>query len=276
MLKLAGIDVRAVSIGGVETCIDLPGYKLAFDIGRAPDFSVARDLICFTHAHVDHLAGVVWHCATRKLRGMSPPRYVIGRENADAFRELFEVWRRLDRSELPHELVVLSPGEELALPRDHFLRPFFSPHRAPCQGYAIWSRRQKLRAEFRELPAKEIARARIERPGELFETIEIPEVAFCGDTLIDVVEREEVVRHARLLILEVTFLDERVSIAQARSTGHVHLHELAPRAALFENEALLLTHFSPRYTNKEIVDALDRSLPPALRTRCTPLLTART
>jgi hypothetical protein len=63
--------------------------------------------VLFTHAHVDHMAGVVWHCATRKLRGMQPPTYVVGRENTEAFRELFAVWRRLDRSELPHELVEL-------------------------------------------------------------------------------------------------------------------------------------------------------------------------
>jgi hypothetical protein len=42
MLTLAGIDVDGISIGGLETCIDLPGLKVAFDMGRAPDFAVAR------------------------------------------------------------------------------------------------------------------------------------------------------------------------------------------------------------------------------------------
>ena len=105
--------------------------------------------------------------------------------------------------------------------------------------------------------------------------LEVPEVAFCGDTLIDVVEREEVVRKARLLILEVTFLDDRVSVEKARASGHVHLRELAERADLFENEALLLTHFSPRYSREEILIALDRGLPPRLRERATPLLAGR-
>lgn len=275
MLQLAGIDVEAVSIGGVETCIDLPGFKVAFDLGRAPDFAVSRETVAFTHAHVDHLSGVVWHCATRALRGMRPPRYVIGRADEAAFRELFEVWRRLDRSELPHELVVLSPGEELALEGGRFLRPFFAPHRAPCQGYAVWSRRQKLRPEFRALPSDEIAKRRAAGDAALFETVEVPEVAFCGDTLIDVVEREEVVRKARLLILEVTFLDERVPIEKARASGHVHLKELAQHADRFENEAILLTHFSPRYTREEILVALDRGLPASLRARATPLLAGR-
>ena len=166
MLRLAGIDVNAISIGGVETCIDLPGHKLCFDLGRAPDFATARATVLFTHAHVDHMAGVVWHCATRKLRGMQPPTYVVGRENTEAFRELFAVWRRLDRSELPHELVELSPGEELVFPGGRVVRAFRSPHRAPCQGYAILARRTKLREEFQNLAHADIADApQRQRPG---------------------------------------------------------------------------------------------------------------
>ena len=100
MLTLAGIDVDGISIGGLETCIDLPQLKLAFDIGRAPDFAVARETILFTHAHMDHMGGVAWHCATRSLRHMKPPTYFVPRENVDAFEELFEAWRKLDRSTL--------------------------------------------------------------------------------------------------------------------------------------------------------------------------------
>lgn len=274
MLRLAGIDVNAISIGGVETCIDLPGHKLCFDLGRAPDFATSRATVLFTHAHVDHMAGVVWHCATRKLRGMAPPKYVVGRENTEAFRELFEVWRKLDRSEMPHELVELSPGEELVLAPGRVVRAFRSPHRAPCQGYAVLSRRPKLRAEFRELPPAEIAMRRA-RGDELFDTVDVTEVAFPGDTRIEVVEREELVRTARLLILEATFVGDDVDVAHARETGHVHLREIAERADLFENEAILLTHFSPRYSKAEIVAALDRLLPAGLRERCTPLLTGR-
>jgi len=52
----------------------------------------------------------------------------------------------------------------------------------------------------------------------------------------------------------------------------VHLFEVAERAHLFENEALLFTHFSARYTRSEILAALDRTLPAELRSRVTPLL----
>ena len=79
-------------------------------------------------------------------------------------------------------------------------------------------------------------------------------------------------RTARLLILESTFVDDRVSVAECRAKGHVHLSEVAERAELFENEAILLTHFSPRYKRAEILAALDATLPTGLRERVTPLL----
>ena len=74
------------------------------------------------------------------------------------------------------------------------------------------------------------------------------------------------------MILECTFLDDRVSVAECRAKGHVHLDEIVERADLFENEAILLTHFSARYSSTEIVALLDAKLPPALRERVTPLL----
>jgi ribonuclease Z len=151
------------------------------------------------------------------------------------------------------------------------VRPFVSPHRAPCQGYSIWSSHTRLSAEFRGLDQAAIDAARLSGR-TITETVDVCEVAFTGDTLIDVVEREEIVRTAKLLIMECTFLDDRVSVADARSTGHVHLDEIAARAPLFRNEAILLTHFSARYTKDEVVALLDRKLPRDLRAKVTPLL----
>jgi ribonuclease Z len=275
MLTLAGIDVDGISIGGLETCIDLPGLKVAFDMGRAPDFAVARDTILFTHAHMDHMGGVAWHCATRALRRLKPPTYVVSHENAAAFEELFAAWRKLDRSTLAHETVAIGPGEELALAHKRIVRPFRSPHRVACQGYSIWSRKTKLKPEFASLAQSEIQKLREREHVAVAEEVETADVAFTGDALVEVVDEQEVVRNARLLIIEVTFLDERVSVEDCRAKGHIHLDEIVARAHVFRNEALLFTHFSERYTSAEIVERLDRKLPPSLRARVTPLLAGR-
>jgi ribonuclease Z len=218
------------------------------------------------------MGGVAWHLATRELYGMRPPTYVVPRENVAAFEELLAIWRKLDRSDLACNVVALAPGEEHELPNHMLVRPFRSLHRVPCQGYALWSRRRKLKPEHRGLPSQEIARLRRELGDAIHDVVETPELAFTGDTLIEVVEREEVVRKARVLVIEVTFVDDVVSVEECRSKGHVHLYELAERAELFENEALLLTHFSRRYKPEQVVAALDRCLPPKLRARVTPLL----
>jgi len=124
MPRLANILVEGVSVGGLETCIDCPEWKLAFDVGRCPDVAVNRPTILFTHAHMDHMGGVAWHAATRHLRRMGPPTYLVPHENQQAFAELFEVWRRLDRSDLEHNRVAIGPGEALFVPvmAPHFVR----------------------------------------------------------------------------------------------------------------------------------------------------------
>ena len=271
MMQLAGIAVDAISVGGLETCIQLPGYDLAFDIGRCPRSAVFRSQVFFTHAHIDHLGGIAQHAATRSLMGLSPPVYAMHPSIIEDVSVLLDAWRRLDGSDLPCELVPLSPGENLSVARDAVVRPFRSPHRILCQGYCIWRTRRKLLPELVGQPESEI-RARRLRGQPVSAEVELPELAFTGDSLIEVVEKEVAVRQARVLVMEVTFVDERVSVQQTRSKGHIHLDEVIERADLFENEAILFTHLSARYSGEEALAVLDRRLPASLRERVTLLL----
>jgi ribonuclease Z len=271
MIEVGGQLVQAVSVGGLETCIELPRWKLCFDIGRCPPTAQRWSRVLFTHAHVDHMGGVVHHCATRDLLGMSPPTYVMPAENADDFRALLDAWRRLDRSDLPCEVVGVSPGDRIDLGKGRIAVAFRAVHRVPSIGYALLSTRHRLLPELAGAPREAIL-ARKARGEPVEGTVETVEVAFCGDTTIDVVEREAIVRQAKLLILEVTFLDDLVSVEASRHKGHVHLDEVIERAHLFENERLLFTHFSARYSAERIERILEQRLPPGLRERVTALL----
>jgi ribonuclease Z len=271
-VRVLDVEIGGVSIGGTETFIDLPQWKLGFDLGRLSEAAVQRPTLLFTHAHVDHMGAVVSHAAMRHLRRAPAPTYVIPRENEAAFGALFAAWRELDRSDLEHRVVPLAPGEEFELPCKLVARPFRSPHRVTTQGYALWSRKRKVKREFADVPRAELERSLRERAAEMTELVETPEFAFSGDTLIELVDNEPVVRRARILVLECTFLDDRVPVAECRSKGHTHLDEIVERAELFENEALVLCHFSARYKAREVVELLDRKLPPSLRGRVTPFL----
>jgi ribonuclease Z len=270
MLTLAGTDIDAVSVGGIETCIALPGWQLCFDIGRCPPTAVRLPNVLITHAHMDHAGGIAYHAAMRDLFGMKPANYFVPRANAPDFERLFEAWRALDRSDVPATLVPCGPGDRVPLGGDRHAIPFRAPHRVVAQGYALVRARTRLRPELAGRPQEDVRRLRL--AGELVtETHDVVEVAFSGDSTIDIVDREPLVRTARLLILEVTFYDDRVPVAAARGKGHVHLDEVIERTALFENEAILFTHASARYPYEEILRILDRRLPPDLRARVTAL-----
>ncbi len=274
MLNLAGIAVDALSIGGLETCIQLPGLDLAFDMGHCPPSAVHRSTVCFTHAHIDHMGSVAHHCATRALTRLGPPTYLVPNENVEAFHDLLAVWRRLDRSDLECTVVPVGPGDEHTVRPGLVAVPFRSPHRVPCIGYGLWEERNKLKPELQGLDGDRIRD--LKQSGQaVTERVRAPIVAFTGDSLIDVVEREAVVREARILIIEVTFVDDRVSVAQCRDKGHIHLDEVIERADLFQNQAILFTHLSARYRAEEAKAIVEQRLPPSLKERVTLLLAGR-
>ena len=263
--------MRAISIGGIETCIEFPELDLAFDIGRCPATAVSLRRIFLTHCHMDHAGGIAYHSATRDLYKSPVPTWYVPRENAADVAALLEVWRRLDQSDIPATIVPCGPGDSLELGSGWLARPFRSPHRVPTQGYALSRRKTRLRPDLVGLDEAAI-RARRAAGEVVSEPVESLEIVFTGDTLPEVIDREEAVRTARLLVIECTFLDDRVPVEKARGSGHIHLDELIARADLLRNEAILLTHFSARYSADQVRSILDRRLPKHLRDRVTPLL----
>jgi ribonuclease Z len=270
MLQLAGIAIDAVSVGGLETCIMLPGMGVVLDMGVCPPQAVARPTVLFTHAHIDHMGAVVQHCATRSLTGLPPPTYAVPAENIDAFEALFAAWRRLDGSDLPCNVVAAHPGTEIPLSGRRVARAARSLHRVPTLNWSIWSHKTRLRADLRGQPPAAIQAARA-RGEDVNDHLEVCDLAFTGDTLIEAIERVPALRQARVLICEVTFLDDRVSVARAHETGHIHLDEIIDRADIFENQAILFTHQSARYSAAQAQEIVARRLPPSLRDRVTLL-----
>jgi ribonuclease Z len=269
MFTLAGHQIEAVSVAGVETCFQLPALDLAFDIGRCPDGAERLSTLLLTHGHIDHAAGLPYYVAMRDLVGAPPPRVFAPQEAVEALRDILAAWHRLQGA-TECEIKPVRPGDEIALGSGHLARAFRSPHRIACCGYTISSRKKKLRPDLAGRSTQEIAA--LARGGEEVNvTVEQPEICFPGDTLADVIDLEPSVRKARLLLLECSFVGPDVDVAFARRRGHVHLDEIAARADAFENEVILLTHLSRRHRPEDVARALS-SLPPRLASRTWALL----
>lgn len=66
--------------------------------------------------------------------------------------------------------------------------------------------------------------------------LQVPEVAFTGDTQIefaDLPENADVLQ-AKLLIMECTFVDDTVDVARAKENGHTHIRDLVQYADKFQ------------------------------------------
>lgn len=66
-------------------------------------------------------------------------------------------------------------------------------------------------------------------------------------------------------MIEATFLDDRVSVEDARNMGHIHLDELLARSELLPKTEVVLSHFSARYDDREVNRIIERRLPDSLR-----------
>ncbi|KAL6181584.1 hypothetical protein ACLB2K_048237 [Fragaria x ananassa] len=266
-LTIEGYPVEGLSIGGHETCVIFPSLKLSFDIGRCPQRAIAQDFLFISHAHMDHIGGLPMYVATRGLYGMKPPTIIVPKCIKEVVEELFEVHRKMDQSELKNNLIGLDAGEEFHIRKDLKVKAFRTYHRIPSQGYIVYSVKHKLKQEYVGLCGTEIKKMK-ESGVEITNILIEPQIAFTGDTTADfIVDNSNIdVLRAKILVMESTFLDESITVEHARDYGHVHLSEIINHAERFENKAILLIHFSARYTVKEIQQAV-AALPPPLAGR---------
>lgn len=270
-VELAGHVLEALSVGGIETCFQIPSFDCCLDIGRCPPGAIARSRLLLTHAHMDHAAGLPYFVSMRAMNSMAPPRIYCPDGVRKDLQGILDLWAALDSEANRCELVGVGPGETFNLGGDRLASTFRSPHRVETIGYCLSRRRRKLKPAYHGLDGQEIG-ARAKRGESIYDESVVPEICFPGDTGIDVLVKSEAARKARLLLLECTFMGERPGRSWAHKGGHVHLEDIAERADLFENEAILLTHFSKRYKDTDIRRAVERSLPPHLLERVHLLL----
>ena len=146
------------------------------------------------------------------------------------------------------------------------MRSFETFHRVPSQGYTVWERRRRLRPEFRNLEGARLGELR--RAGqEIDESHDVPVLCFSGDTRVEVLERNPELQQAETLLLEATFLDDRVSVEDAREMGHIHLDELIARPELLAARDIVLHHFSARYTAADVSQICQQRIPDAVKAR---------
>lgn len=257
-LYLPPFRVQGVSVAGETTTVGIPELDIVFDLGECPRAMLPAKFAAISHGHMDHVGGLAYFCSQRRFQGMGDATIVCDARVENAIRQMMAGFVDLERQETPYKLIPLENDQQIEIKNNTFLRAFHTEHTCPSVGYSIVERRSKLKTEFLELPQEKLRELK-DRGVEITRTLEIPLVAYLGDTAPGPYLIREDVRKAQIVISECTFFEpdhrERAKVGM-----HMHVADVAEWIRVLECQALVLIHVSRRtnlqYARKRLVESV--------------------
>jgi ribonuclease Z len=260
------------SRAGHETWFRIRELGMAFDIGRCPDMVVSMPHVFISHAHLDHAAGIAFYAGQRHLQQLDGGTIHVPVEAAEDIRALLAIQARLTGAPLSAALssdgvtiVGVAVGEEVAVGRRHVVRGHAASHRVAARAYELIERRHHLREELAGASGELIARLRHEG-APIEEEYRRSLFFYTGDTDRGLLESGDAVYRAEVLLIECSFVQDGHQ-DRAAKYRHIHIDDIADFADRFENELIILTHFSRRYSHEDIRRGVKKRLPVSLHER---------
>jgi ribonuclease Z len=243
-LYLPPFRLYGESVAGETTAMIIPELDLGFDIGSCPRAMLPSKHLAITHGHMDHIGGLAYYCSQRRFQGMGTAKIVCDARIAPAIKRMMEGYVDLERQRTPYELIPLLPNQPLEIKNNILLRGFETEHTCPSFGYVASEKRTKLKPEFVDMPQEKLKELK-DRGVEITRSLEIPLIAFTGDTAPGPHLIREDVRKAQIVIAECTFFEpdhkERAKVGM-----HMHLDDIAEWLRILECQHLVLVHVSRR------------------------------
>ena len=237
--------IQGISVAGEQAVVHVPELDLCFDVGLCPRAILATPTIALSHTHMDHVGGLPYWFSQRFFQKMpGTARCLVHPKMAEPLRRMMAAWVDLERQRTPHEIVAIEPESEFQLRPNVFVRAIEVSHTTPALAFVAIERRSKLRDEFHGLPQDRLRELRAQGV-EITRTIEIPLVAYTGDTEPgDFLMREEF-RRAHVVITECTFFEDEHR-DRAKIGKHLHVEDLRPLLEAWEARDVVIVHVSRR------------------------------
>ena len=237
--------IQGVSVAGEQAVVQVPELDIVFDIGLCPRPTLATPTLALTHTHMDHVAGLPYWFSQRFFQKMpGTARCLAHPKMVEPLRRMMAGWVDLERQKTPHEIVPIEPDAEWEIRPNLFLRAIEVSHGIPALAFVVIERRSKLREEFLGVPQEKLRELRAQGV-EITKMLEIPLVAYTGDTEPgDFLLREEF-RKALVVITECTFFEDEHR-DRAKIGKHIHVEDLRPLLEAWTARDVVITHVSRR------------------------------
>ncbi|CAM9902965.1 unnamed protein product [Ascophyllum nodosum] len=233
-------------------------------MGVCPSEVVPVKHVFITHGHLDHSGAVVAHARRRGLSQGPPAKYYVPSALAAGMEKVKRAFEEIEEGEIGMEIVAVGPDDNIDLGQGCFVRPFLVQHRVEALGFALVRRKSEgLKPEYRGMDGKALGALK-KRGVDISLSHERVEVVYTGDTVMSPLVSTPLVWKARLLIMEITYLDgDRTAAAK---NHHIHVQDVLDNLHLFHGvEQLLVAHVSERYGgHRNMLNLLVAALPPSL------------
>ncbi len=255
-LLLPPYRVQGTSVAGEATSISIPELDLCFDMGTCPRAMLPSRFVAISHGHMDHIGGLAYYCSQRWFQGMGEGTIVCDARTAPHIQRMMEGYIELEQQKTPFKIVPLQPEGEVMIKNGVYLRAFPVEHTVPAFGYVVIERRTKLKEEFNGMPQEKLRELK-ERGTEITRVMQVPLIAYLGDTQPGPHLIREDVRKAQIVICECTFAEPEHR-ERAKVGMHMHADQVAEWLRVLECQSLVLTHVSRRtnlsFARKRLVE----------------------
>ncbi len=243
-IRVGEFTLAGYSVAGEEAVVVAPELDCVFDIGRCPREALAVNHLLLTHGHMDHVAGLPYYFAQRDFQGIANGVAVVPEPLVGPIEALLTAWGRVEGHVPPHEVVGISDGQDYEIRRGLVARAFATRHVAGSLGYSIIDVRAKLKSEYLNLSGPQIVE--LKKSGvQITHRIEVPLVAYLGDTGKANYAHLPHVADAKALLIECTFFDDE-HLHRARVGKHVHVADLPEMLEGMNNSKIILLHLTRR------------------------------